>query len=149
MLAWLFLSRAARALTKVRAFVLGRQMIVPRYDWELDALLREQRKRNGHDRAFYNSARWRRLRARVLAEFHGESQYELGLEPSRYVPAETVHHVMHVDEYPGWALSEFALDADGNLIRNLIPLSHAAHDIAHGRFGKNVRARAALTDEMW
>ena len=61
----------------------------------------------------------------------------------------SVHHVMHVDEYPGWALSEFALDAEGNLIRNLIPLSHAAHDIAHGRFGKNVRSRVALTDEMW
>ena len=125
-------------------------MIVPRYDWELDALLREQRKRNGHDRAFYNSARWRRLRARVLAEFHGESQYELGLSPRRIVRAEVVHHVMHVEDYPGWALSEFVLDEHGEIIRNLVPLSHEAHDIAHGRFGKAQRIKGDdISIERW
>lgn len=125
-------------------------MQVPQYDWELDEWIRERRRKLGHDRAFYNSAAWRGLRAKVLAEFHGESQYELGLSPRRIVRAEVVHHVMHVEDFPGWALSEFALDEHGEVIRNLVPLSHEAHDIAHGRFGKAQRIKGDdISIERW
>lgn len=58
----------------------------PAYDQALAEWILERRARLGHDRAFYNSAAWRRLRAKVLAEFHGESQWELGRSPALYVP---------------------------------------------------------------
>lgn len=113
-------------------------------EWILD-----RRERFGHDRAFYNSPAWRRLRAQVMAEFHGESQYELHQSTARYVPATVVHHVMHVEDWPGWALSEYAV-RDGETIRNLVPLSHEAHDIVHGRFGPGKRhCEPPLTAERW
>lgn len=123
--------------------------VTPTYDRALADWVLARRERFGHDRAFYNSPAWRALRAKVLAEFHGESQYELGLSPARFVPATVVHHVMHVEEYPGWALSEWAV-RDGEVVRNLVPLSHDGHDVAHGRFGRGQRRRAdPLTEEMW
>lgn len=122
----------------------------PSYDWDLDRWIRARRERNGHDRAFYDSARWRRLRAKVLEECHGESLYELAQSPALYVPATTVHHVMLVERHPGWALSEWAVDVDGQLVRNLVPLSDAGHNVAHGRFrGSNVRKRSYVTEERW
>jgi hypothetical protein len=122
----------------------------PTYDHVLAEWIMERRERLGHDRAFYNCAEWRKLRARVLAEFHGESQWELGLSPARYVPATVVHHVMHVEDWPGWALSEWAVDECGEVIRNLMPLSHEAHDVAHGRFGRGQRHRnPPITEERW
>lgn len=122
----------------------------PRYDWALDAWIRERRERwGGKDTAFYNCAAWRRLRAHVLAEFHGESQLELKWSPARYVPANVVHHEMHLDKFPGWGLSEFAV-LDGEVIRNLTPLSYEAHDIVHHRFGKGQRQKVEpVTVEMW
>lgn len=123
--------------------------VTPSYDRALAEWILAARGRNGHDRAFYNSPEWRRLRAKVLAEFHGESQYELGQSPSRCVPATVVHHVMHVEDFPGWALSEWAVK-DGEVIRNLVPLSHDGHNVAHGRFGRGQRHRARpLTAERW
>lgn len=122
----------------------------PAYDHALAAWISERRAMLGHDRAFYNCPEWRRLRARVLAEHHGESQWELGLSPARYVPATVVHHVMHVDVWPGWALSEWAIDEHGEVVRNLVPLSHEGHDMAHGRFGRGQRHRVPpLTSERW
>lgn len=122
---------------------------MPTYDRDLARWILERRERFGHDRAFYNSPAWRRLRAEVLAEFHGESQWELSLSPALYVPATVIHHVMHVEDHPGWALSEWAV-RDGEVIRNLVPLSHDGHDVAHGRFGRGQRHRVKpLTDERW
>ena len=99
---------------------------------------------------FYDSAQWLALRRRVIAEVHGASLYELSLAPSRYVPATCVHHVMRVTEHPEWALSEWAVDGRGRVVRNLIPLSHLGHDVAHGRCGFGVAPRPRpLTDERW
>ena len=122
----------------------------PEYDWDLDRWIRARRERDGHDRAFYNSPAWRRLRARVIAESHGASMMELSSSPARFVPATVVHHVMRVGEHPGWALSEWAVEG-GLVVRNLVPLSHDAHDVAHGRFRHRPRAAAAgpLTEERW
>lgn len=104
----------------------------PRPDWELAAWMREHCAGALVNR-FYNRAAWRALRARVLAETHGASLYELHMSPSRYVPARFVHHVMRVHEHPEWALSEWATLSDGRVIRNLMPLSQEGHEVAHGR----------------
>ena len=126
-------------------------MSLPEYDWELHRDLMAMRERYGNHRRFYKSAAWRRLRGKVLAEFHFESYDELRASPARYVPATCVHHDRYVDKYPGWALSEWWLDNDGTIRRNLFPLSHDAHDTRHGRCGSRARAETVnpLTDEWW
>lgn len=108
----------------------------PEYDWALDRKLRRWRQHDGDDRRFYKSQPWRRLRAHVLAEFHWESYDEMQESPRRYMPAETVHHEWHVEEFPGMALSEFWTDEHGRRWRNLWPLSLEAHNVRHGRFRK-------------
>lgn len=122
----------------------------PTYDHALAEWILEQRAAKGHDRTFYNSREWRLVRALVLVAHHFESQWELGLTPSRYERATVVHHVMHVSDHPGWALSEYAIDERGEVVRNLVPLSHRGHDEAHGRFGPGQRRRVPpLTEERW
>ena len=122
--------------------------VAPVPDWELaDWITHESGPRH---RRFYSSARWLRIRARVLAEAHGASAYELSLSPSRYEPATCVHHVMRVSAHPEWALSEWAVDGRGRVVRNLVPLSARAHDLAHGRFGFSPGQRPRpLTEERW
>ena len=126
-------------------------MSVPEYDWDLHRRLVEMRERYGNHRRFYKSAEWRRLRAKVLEEFHHESQDELRQSPARYVRATCVHHDRYVDRHPGWALSEWWADDDGNVRRNLVPLSHDAHDARHGRCAARVSASEAhpVTEEWW
>lgn len=114
----------------------------PRPDWELAAWMREHCAGALVNR-FYNRAAWRALRARVLAETHGASLYELAQSPSRYVPARYVHHVMRVHEHPEWALSEWATLPDGRVIRNLMPLSFEGHEVAQGPYqGQGARREA-------
>lgn len=121
----------------------------PEYDWDLDRWIRARRERDGHDRAFYNSARWRRLRASVMEGLHGASAMELAGSPARFEPAAVVHHVMRLGEWPGWGLSEWA-EVGGAVVRNLLPLSQDAHDVAHGRFAHRARAPLdPLTEERW
>lgn len=126
-------------------------MAVPAYDWDLHRYLTEMRERDGNNRRFYQSAAWRRLRAKVLEEFHYESQDELRQSPARYVRATCVHHDRFVDRYPGWALSEWWVDGKGTVHRNLIPLSHDAHDARHARCGARRAAIAGteVTQEWW
>ncbi len=126
-------------------------MSVPEYDWELHRHLMQMLERDGNQRRFYKSAAWRRLRAKVLAEFHYESWDEWHASPARYVRATCVHHDRYVDKYPGWALSEWWMDKDGKVHRNLFPLSHDAHDARHGRCAAKVRAEilTQITEERW
>ena len=123
---------------------------MPEYDWELHRFLTKMLERDGNHRRFYMARPWRRLRARILEEFHYESQDELAGSPARYVRADVVHHDRYVDRYPGWALSEYWMDASGVVRRNLVPLSHDDHEARHGRGRYHERARAdLLTQERW
>lgn len=124
--------------------------MIPEYDWDLHRFLTEMWERDHNHLRFYNSASWRRLRARVLEEFHWESQDELLASPAKYVRADVVHHDRYVDKYPGWALSEFWVDKDGAVRRNLVPLSHDAHEARHSRGRYYVRPVIdTLTPERW
>ena len=124
--------------------------MVPEYDWDLHHYItRIWDERHSH-RLFYQCAAWRRLRRQVLEEFHYESQDELLASPARYVRATCVHHDRFIDRYPGWALSEFWVDDAGVVRRNLVPLSHDAHDARHHRTRyRQRRPVVELTEEMW
>lgn len=121
------------------------------YDWELHRKLTTMRETDPSLHLFYCCAPWRNLRAKVLAETHGECLDCLNASPARYVPAECVHHVHEVADEPGWALSEWVPDESGNPERNLVPLCHACHDARHNRFRGRVRKEdeAPLTPERW
>lgn len=123
---------------------------VPPYDRALAARLREDRRRDGNNLRFYRSAAWRRVRAEVLGSMHMESLLELSGSPARVARADTVHHILRLDRYPGYALHPWALDGEGRVVRNLIPLTHAAHDLVHGRrFAGGQTKAPLLTPERW
>lgn len=121
------------------------------YDWRLHRRLTSMMETSGNLHLFYCCAPWRRLRAHVLEEFHGECYDCMHMEPARYTPAECVHHVHEVESEPGWALSEYVPDEAGNPVRNLVPLCHRCHDKRHDRFmGRRRRPDVAeLTPERW
>lgn len=126
--------------------------ITPHYDAALARELRQMLDRDGCLRDFYRSPAWRKLRKKVLEEAHGESIAELYEAPAKYVPADTVHHVLRANVSPGYALSEWALDNHtGMIVRNLIPLSHYAHNVVHERVGfiRELQTSVALIPERW
>ena len=124
---------------------------VPTYDARLAARLRARRERDHTDKAFYDSAAWRKLRAKVLDEFHHECQDCLAKSPARYTRAVHVHHEAHVETLPGWALSETYVDGSGRVARNLVPLCHDCHDARHERVGHRPRdcEGDTITPERW
>lgn len=127
-------------------------LIVPHYDADLARKLTHMLETEGCLRNFYRSPVWRRLRKKVLEQAHGESIAELYEAPAKYVPATTVHHVLRANVSPGYALSEWALDNHtGMIVRNLIPLSHYAHNVVHERVGftRELQTSVALTPERW
>jgi len=112
--------------------------------------LASQRRRYGNDRKFYKSQAWRDLRASVLASAHCECAMCKEKSPAVYSRAVTVHHVMHVDEHPRYALSRTYVGRDGRDHDNLIPLCHECHDIVHGRFRGHAHDRSGdVTPERW
>ena len=78
---------------------------------------------------FYKSRQWLELRTRVLEEHH----YECVKCRARgkITKAQTVHHINHVKDKPGLALSEHYTDESGNKKRNLVPLCNACHNAEH------------------
>ena len=117
---------------------------------DLAASLAAQRRRYGTNRRFYQSRPWRVLRASVLDAAHHECAMCLAKSPAVYSPATTVHHVMHVDEHPGLALSRTYFGEDGQEHDNLVPLCHRCHDLVHGRWhGRTHDAAKDVTPERW
>lgn len=112
--------------------------------------LAEQRRTYGNNRRFYKSRPWRDLRASVLDAAHHECAMCKEKSPAVYSRAVTVHHVMHVDEHPGLALSRTYVDEHGEEHDNLMPLCHECHDIVHGRWQGHVHdGTKDVTPERW
>ncbi|WP_302626800.1 HNH endonuclease [uncultured Eubacterium sp.] len=98
----------------------------------------------------YKTKEWIRLREEVLMECHYECQHCKSKGIIRM--AQTVHHVRHVDKYPGLAFSKYYIDKDGQQQRNLIPLCNKCHNEEHDRFKFKKRKREKkkpLTEEFW
>lgn len=69
----------------------------------------------------YKAKRWERLRAQVLRRDGYRCQ--LSKRFGKVVPADLVHHIYPVDEYPEYAFAPW----------NLISVSRAAHNKLHDR----------------
>lgn len=69
----------------------------------------------------YKAKRWERLRAQVLRRDGYRCQ--LSKRFGKAVPADLVHHIYPVDEYPEYAFAPW----------NLISVSRAAHNKLHDR----------------
>lgn len=102
-------------------------------------------------RRFYKSARWRHLRAQVLADAHYECEDCKRKEPAVYSRATVVHHVCHVHTHKGLALSPIYRGKDGREHPNFVPLCHDCHDKRHGRMGADSKnfERHQLNEERW
>lgn len=124
------------------------------YDLALaDRLARERRER-GDDRLFYMRASWRHLREEILRESHGECHdcRKRG-ELSTVLDEDTtmvVHHVLPVEDYPGFALSRFWYDTSGKRHEQLVALCNDCHERRHGRAAGCTRdGREPVTEERW
>lgn len=73
------------------------------------------------DRFDYNSARWLRLRERVLREAGYRCQYMRRF--GKRVEARMVHHIWPAEDFPEYAWARW----------NLIALSQEAHNMMHDR----------------
>ena len=69
----------------------------------------------------YKASRWERLRAQVMRRDGYRCQ--LSKRYGKAVPAELVHHIYPVDEFPEYAFEPW----------NLIAVSRAAHNKLHDR----------------
>jgi 5-methylcytosine-specific restriction endonuclease McrA len=94
---------------------------------------------------FYVSKEWRRLRREVLIGDRGECQDCKAR--GKYARANTVHHVLHLEDRPDLALTKAYVDGRGAERRNLVSLCHDCHERRHG-YRARVRAEP-LTAERW
>lgn len=69
----------------------------------------------------YKARRWERLRAQVMRR--DGYQCQLSKRYGKSVPADLVHHIYPVDEFPEYAFEPW----------NLIAVSRAAHNKLHDR----------------
>ena len=78
--------------------------------------------------SFYNTKRWKRLRAAILRRDGYMDQMEL--RAGNHVPAEMVHHIFPKDLYPQYRWASW----------NLISLSHSSHEKMHARISGELSA---------
>lgn len=94
---------------------------------------------------FYKTRAWLELREQVLEDNHWECVWCKA--EGKIVPAETVHHVLEVKQYPQYALMR-VVAINGKTKMNLVPLCHSCHDKAHKRFAWKERQKP-ITEERW
>lgn len=81
------------------------------------------------DLSFYKTYEWKKLRKEVLK--HDKHECQLCKKRGYYRRANTVHHVMPIEEYPELALFKTYVDKDGKEKRNLISLCRECHEREH------------------
>lgn len=80
---------------------------------------------------FYNSRAWRNLSSEVRREQNNECQYCKA--KGKVKPAEFVHHVKHIRQFPALAYSKYFTDENGKKQRQLVCCCYWCHEEKHGR----------------
>lgn len=93
---------------------------------------------------FYKSKSWVSVRERILKESHYECEW--CRDKGKISKAETVHHMQYVKKHPEQALDEYYV-YKGKRYKNLVPLCHDCHDMAHERM--KWRKREEFNEERW
>lgn len=104
--------------------------------------------------AFYQSPAWRRKRKAILKYDNYECQLcKTGkgfAHRPMYTPADTVHHVKHLREYPDLKLSDTYNDQDGGAHRQLISVCKRCHEeVCHPERLRHRKTKEPLTIERW
>ena len=87
---------------------------------------------------FYHDKAWVRLSKQVRAEQNNECWF--CRKRGKYSPAELVHHIRELKEYPQYAYSRYVTGWDGVDRVNLVAVCRSCHEHIHGRSaGGNVR----------
>ena len=98
--------------------------------------------------AFYDLPEWRRKRRQILAADRYECQE--CKRRGKYSRAIIVHHVMHLDEFPELALSDYYTDADGRQCRQLISVCRDCHEtVCHPDRLRHTALGEPVTAERW
>lgn len=93
---------------------------------------------------FYKSKLWIKKKEEILDKFHHECLW--CKEKGKISKAEEVHHVQFVKTHPELALDEF-YTYKGKQYRNLVPLCHDCHDMAHERM--KYKKQKQFNEERW
>lgn len=103
---------------------------------------------------FYLSSVWRHKRKATLKQDNYECQLcKAGkgfAHRPMYTPADTVHHVKHLREYPALRLSDTYVDQDGGTHRQLISVCKRCHEeVCHPERLNHKSDSQPLTVERW
>ncbi len=96
---------------------------------------------------FYNSYHWRQLSKQVKAEQHNECQ--LCKKQGKYSPADIVHHVKHLRQWPELAYSRTYTDEQGIEQVQLLALCNDCHNKVHNRRLNVVKKDKFVNEERW
>lgn len=105
----------------------------------------------GKVNSFYLTKAWRKVRQKVLNEYHGECAIHKQKQGHPHVRATIVHHIFHLDEYPQYGLMEFVPDAaTGKPVRNLLPVCKECHEtVCHPERLVHYKTSMPVTIERW
>ena len=88
---------------------------------------------------FYNTKEWKHKRAEILRRDHNEC-VRCRTVHHRHTPANTVHHIQHLDTHPDLALND----------DNLVSLCADCHNEVHPEKLKKILSRPEkFDDERW
>jgi 5-methylcytosine-specific restriction protein A len=97
---------------------------------------------------FYLSSAWQRKRKQILQRDHHECVY--CTQQGRHSRSVIVHHIMHLDEHPELALSDYYIGTDGVQHRQLVSVCRECHEtVCHPERMHKIAARHPLTEERW
>jgi 5-methylcytosine-specific restriction protein A len=97
---------------------------------------------------FYLSPAWQHKRKQILQRDHHECVY--CKQRGQHSRAVIVHHIMHLDEHPELALSDYYIGADGVQHRQLVSVCRECHEtVCHPERMHKIAARHPLTKERW
>lgn len=100
----------------------------------------------GRTDIFYNSRTWRNKAKNIKAAQNNECQFCKAR--GKVGPADLVHHVRHLRQYPELALSDYYTDEHGNRQRQLVASCFRCHELQHNRVF-NCKSNHYTNEEKW
>jgi len=107
---------------------------------------------DGRTDIFYNSRSWRRKTKEIKAAQNNECQFCKAR--GRVGPADLVHHVKRLKQFPELAYAEYYTDEQGQRQRQLVAVCYKCHNIEHcgedNTFKQKAKAKEHYTNgEQW